>query len=336
MDNKGPKYQKKEERFQPTARREVEERPLQADHRPSSFRPHPRYPRLNAAEAPSERARKMRQAQIQTLKKAEKPQSVVLESSVPTVNRQAVRNFSRTLKRDVKTGRIPLLIALVIVIGLGYWLLTAPNFRVTNVKVTGSRYLDAQGVINFTGVNQQNVFLLSEDEIAKKIKEKPFVLDAKVSKALPNELRVEITERKTRLVWKVGSMNYMVDPDGVILESSTRLTDDASNLTIINSLDGSQLQAGKKVDPVAVASAEEILTKMNESGIKVASLDYSPTTGLIVVSAGPDGKPGAWKALFGTNAELEKKANLLKALLARNDLKWTFVDLRFTDKPAIS
>ncbi|NWJ44468.1 MAG: FtsQ-type POTRA domain-containing protein [Chloroflexi bacterium] len=267
-----------------------------------------------------------------TRKKKKKPERVKLTSTVLSGVRGS-RRFSDTLKADFKSGRIPLLVGLVLALGLVYWILTASNFKMTNIKVTGSKYLDAKAVIDTTGANQQNYFLLKEDDIAAKLRQKPYILDVKVTKALPNELRIEVIERKTGAVWKIGDMYYMVDPDGVILESSAQPRSDASTLPVINSLDTTQKKVGEKVEGVAVSSAAPILDRLQTEGIKITSLDYSPTTGLIVVG---NGKTGTWKALFGTDAELDKKINLLKALQARTDLKWSLADLRFTDKPVIS
>jgi hypothetical protein len=259
-------------------------------------------------------------------------------SSAPKTTRRtgSDRRWLETLKADFKSGRIPLILALLAVGVFIYWLLTAPNFKVTNIKVNGSRYLNSQGVIATTGVDQQNVFLLKEDEVAEKIKKMPFVLDAKVSKSLPNELKVDITERKIGAVWKAGSVYYLTSPDGVVLESAAALKDEQTSMVQINSLDSSPLKVGDRVDELAISSAPVIADRVKKAGISIASLDYSPTSGLIIVSAGPDGKPGPWRALFGTGAELDKKLNLLQVLLNRKDLKWNFVDLRFTDRPVFS
>jgi len=215
---------------------------------------------------------------------------------------------------------------------LGYWLLTAPNFRATNVQVMDGRFLNVKEAIAVTALDQQNIFLLDEEEAANKLRKLPYVLDVSLSKALPNEVIIEVTERHSKLNWRVGSVNYLVDQEGVVLESLIQLSADATKFAVIKSLDDKPLKVGDRVDPVAVRSAPLILKKLEENSIGITSLDYSPTSGLIAIGIK---EQGSRKILLGTDAELDKKMGILKSLLQDQNLKWTFADLRFTAKPAI-
>jgi hypothetical protein len=111
-----------------------------------------------------------------------------------------------------------------------------------------------------------------------------------------------------------------------------QLPDKDNNFTVIKSLDDKPLKIGDKVDPVAVRSAPAILQKLEEIKFGTTSLDYSPTSGLIAMGIK---EQGSRKVLLGTDAELDKKMSVLKSLMADQNLKWTFADLRFTAKPAI-
>jgi hypothetical protein len=283
-----------------------------------NFRPHPTYPKINVGEERKKprRVRKVRLASTGSV----------------AVGSRVSRGFGYGLLSDIKNGRIPSFLGLIAMLLLGYWLLTAPNFRVTNVVVKNGRFLDAKDVISATAVDQQNIFLLNEDEVANKLKKLPYVLEAQVSRSLPNNLTVEVKERASMLNWRVGSTNYLVDPDGVILESYVQLPGNAASYTVIRSLDDKQLRIGDKVDPVAVRSAPAMKKKLEEIGFGTTSLDYSPTNGLIAMGIK---EQGSRKIVLGTDAELDKKMGILKALMADQNLKWTFADLRFTAKPAI-
>lgn len=288
-----------------------------------TFNPHPTYPKLNMGYEEGKGRRKPRP----------RVRKVRLSSTAAIGAGSTVsRGFGHGLLGDIRNGRIPSFLGLVAMIFLGYWLLTAPNFRVTNVQVKNGRFLEAKDVVASTGVDQQNIFMLNESEIAGKIKKLPYVLDAEVVKALPNSLTVQVKERVSMLNWRVGSTNYLVDPDGVVLETMVQLPANAANYTAIKSLDDKPLKIGDKVDPVAVRSAPLIVKKLEEISFGTASLDYSPTNGLIAMGIK---EQGSRKIVLGTDAELDKKMSILKSLMADQSLKWTFADLRFTAKPAI-
>jgi cell division protein FtsQ len=233
---------------------------------------------------------------------------------------------------DIRNGRLPSFLGLVAMLLLGYWLLTAPDFRVTNVQVKGGRFLNLKDIVAMSALDQQNIFLLNEEDVAARIKNLPYVLEVHLTKALPNAVTVDVTERHSMLNWRMGSVNYLVDPEGVVLETMIQLSPDANNLTVIKSLDDKPLKVGERVDPVAVRSAPLILKKLEENKIGIVSLDYSPTSGLIAMGIK---EQGSRKILLGTDAELDKKMSILKTLLQDQTLKWTFADLRFTAKPVI-
>ncbi|MEI6046400.1 MAG: FtsQ-type POTRA domain-containing protein [Chloroflexota bacterium] len=288
-----------------------------------SFRPHPTYPKLNVG---AEEGRKKSRSRPVKARVSSPTKSKAGSGS--TVS----RGFGHGLMADIRNGRLPSFLGLVATLVLGYWLLTAPNFRATNVQVMDGRFLNVKEAIAVTALDQQNIFLLDEEEAANKLRKLPYVLDVSLSKALPNEVIIEVTERHSKLNWRVGSVNYLVDQEGVVLESLIQLSADATKFAVIKSLDDKPLKVGDRVDPVAVRSAPLILKKLEENSIGITSLDYSPTSGLIAIGIK---EQGSRKILLGTDAELDKKMGILKSLLQDQNLKWTFADLRFTAKPAI-
>lgn len=308
------------------------------------FRPHSRYPRLNANAGASEAepgSRVRRQARRRTVSTpgSDVPRPRIrLDSSVPAspgLGRMTRSTSSgKQLSIPSFAGRLPSLFALVALFGIAYWLLTSSTFHVSKIEVKGSRFLNSEEVVKLTGVDKSNIFLLNEDEVATKIRNLPYVLEAKVSKAIPDKLSVEVVERKSTLNWKIGSLSYLVDQDGVVLDSmlDKDVPADAQTFPVIQSLDERKLKLGDRVDAVAVRSAQTIQNELALAGIKIAAVQYSPANGLIVVSAPESGN---WKALLGTDAQLEKKISILKGLLADKNIKWSYADLRFVNKPAI-
>ncbi len=258
------------------------------------------------------------------------PRPTIRFASTGRTSSRVIRSVGYNVWTGLNLTRIVCGLALVGLLVLGYWLLTAPNFLISQVKLNGSHFLDVPGVIAQTGVDKTNVFLLDEKAVADKLKQLPYVLDAKVEKALPNQLNVQVVERQEAVNWKIGSTNYLVDKEGMVLEAVPTLPDEAAKFPVINSLDNRELKVGDKVDAVAVQSVQLLLPGLTQNGFELASLDYSPVNGLTAVS-----KDGKWQALFGTSDELDKKISILKGLLADSSVKWKFADLRWTSRPAV-
>ncbi len=290
----------------------------------SNFRPHPTYPKINVGSDEGEERKRRKAAPRRKIR--------MMSTASVGVGSRVSRGFGHGFLTDILNGRIPSFLGLVAMLIVGYWLLTAPDFKIENIEIKGGRFLTIRDVVAATTLDQQNVFLVNEDDVANRVKKLSYVLDVHVTKSLPNSVLVEVTERNSMLNWRVGSVNYLVDADGVVLESVIQLPATAANFTMIKSLDDKPLKIGDKVDPVAVRSAPRILTKLEAIGFGTTSLDYSPTSGIIAMGIK---EQGSRKVLLGTDAELDKKLSILKSLMADPNLKWTFADLRFTAKPAI-
>jgi hypothetical protein len=304
-------------------------------YKPSIFS-HPRYPRLNAGEPATRGAKKVRMERLEQAARKQKT-TVRLTPAVPNGS-SVLRGFGHSLLVDVKNGKIPLAIAFIVVLGLLYWLVTAPNFKVTQVNLKGNKYLDAKTVLSLTGVDQQNFFTLDENAVTQKLKTLTYISEVHVSKQFPNQITVDVSERTWKANWKIGNSFYMVDKDGVVLEAFTKLPDLAAALPVINSLDNKPLKVGEKVDSVAVISADPIYQKFSGAGYQIASLDYTPQGGLIAVTKPlvVNGKNQSYKVLLGSSADIDRKVAILKGIFATPNLNWNFADLRFTDKPSVS
>ncbi len=283
---------------------------------------HPSYPRLTFPVEPSRKRTHRR-----------KKGRSGFASTTPKINgSRVIRGARYSLMADILNGRLLSFVGLLGSLLLGSWLLTSPDFKVTQIEVKNGHFLDQNGVVEATGVDQQNVFLLNEGIVAEKLKKLSSVLEARVSKAFPNSLVVEVTERYSILNWQVGGTSYLIDREGIVLESYMELPPLETKLVVIRSLDEQLLNIGDRVDPVAVRSAPLVLKKLEEIGFGLESLEYTSSGGLIVRGIKDQ---GSRKIIFGTDAELAKKAGILKSLMADRALKWTFADLRFTVKPAI-
>ncbi len=168
----------------------------------NSFRPHQRYPRLNAnagkdeiAQSPRGRRPARRSAVALPARREATPRaSIRLDSAFETPatpprrtarpRSDARRARSQGLSISLNPARLVSLAAMLALLGLGYWFLNSPGFYISKVEVTGNRLLNSDEVIKITGVDKINVFGLNEEEVAAKIKTLPYILQARVKKAM--------------------------------------------------------------------------------------------------------------------------------------------------------
>lgn len=122
-------------------------------------------------------------------------------------------------------------LALLIIIGLGYFLFYSTFFQIQKIEISGTKNITPQEIENlareviekniFWVINQNNIFLLSKTRLEKNIRqgiENKFALDElKFTKKLPDNLKIEIKEKIPGLVWvTLDNDYYYVGLDGII------------------------------------------------------------------------------------------------------------------------
>ena len=117
---------------------------------PDTFQAYPRYPRL---EAVSDGETKPSRGRVKKgLKSSDN--SVLLGG----VSKSGKRSGGEVFGVRITGFRIGFLLTVLAVAFIIYWFLTASMFNLTNIKISGSKYLKTQEVIALTGVNQQTIF----------------------------------------------------------------------------------------------------------------------------------------------------------------------------------
>jgi cell division septal protein FtsQ len=146
-----------------------------------------------------------------------------------------------------------------------------------------------------------NLFGLSTEALAARVRTLPTVADAAVSVVLPDTLSVTLVERVPLLVWRVGSRDYLVDRDGALFaEIGKPAPGDAANLPRLDDrrANAAALTVGSRLEPVDLDAATRIGSlKPADVGSSAPSLSLSVTdqNGFVVRSAVKDG----WTAIFG-------------------------------------
>lgn len=154
---------------------------------------------------------------------------------------QTVRNQQRQTSRQFKTSReLPLFSKLKIktviflsVVGLGvlfYFFILSDYFVVKNIEISGNYKFDqnkAQDILRDDGnkrvilIKKANNLILSKKSLLKTFSARtPYVKEiVSMKKIWPDGLKIEIIERTPEFLLKSSGSYYLVDSDGLIVES---------------------------------------------------------------------------------------------------------------------
>jgi len=201
---------------------------------------------------------------------------------------------------------------------LALYLLTADEFSVREVIVSGNETISAEDIYRLSGLKETNIFLVRPAPMEAAIAQIPNIKGARVSCRLPDQVIIEVEERQVEIVWQVGDTLYSVDAEGAVF-LTTGGTDQA---LLIRDLDGHHLRPGEHIDPGLVEAAHKLRSLLPE----VKALDYSRPEGLSFTDE------RGWRVLLGTGEDLEYKIAVLRALfqeIERKGIKVELIDLRF-------
>ncbi len=241
------------------------------------------------------------------------------------VRPNATPRLWRGLLEWLRDGRlVGFLLALGSAAIMGY-LFLAPVFQVEAVEVQGNIVLPSEEAIKYSQAIGRNIFLLDDFEIADRLREIPYVKEARIERSLPSQVRLVIHERFPRVSWWTinAPERYLVDDTGLVLGPEPP---DMSDLIYVVDLSATPVAAKDHVDVEAVRTAQQVFSRLyNDLGVALYPFEYQPGRGITAVSA--DG----WRACFGTTAALESKIGNLVALL-QSGIQFSEVDLRMPDQ----
>ena len=144
-------------------------------------------------------------------RRAARGSASIRRSSVPA-HRRGIRRASAGLNR---TRSLALL--MIILSGLALYGANASTaFGYRRLVLVGASFTPESTIRGeLRAPADANLFRLSTDGMVERLRALPTVADASVEIALPDTLRVRITERRAVLVWQLGERRLLVDADGV-------------------------------------------------------------------------------------------------------------------------
>jgi cell division septal protein FtsQ len=257
--------------------------------------------------------------------------------SKPAATRPAIRRGSGRRTRRVRrasAGFTPvraaaLLVLLTALAGL-YGLVSSSAFAARRTEVTGAVWTPKGTILSELAIPPlQNLFTVDPRALAHRLDAIPAVESAAVTVALPDEIRVAVTERQALIVWRAGGQSYLVDDTGLLFAAlGAQPPAEAADLPVVDDERGvtPPLGVGSTLDPVTLDAALRL-------GSLTPSDLGSSATGLAIRVDDADGftvssVPAGWDAVFGfytptlrTTDLIPGQVRLLRSLLYGRESK---------------
>ena len=197
-----------------------------------------------------------------------------------------------------------------------YGLTSASAFAIRRIEVSPVTWTDEATVLRALAVYPGgNAFSLPTADLAERILQLPSVATASVSVALPDALRVEVTERVPVLAWRVGDSTFVVDRDGLVFAISPHnrpVGPDGRQLPIVidtRVLSRTVVGVGSWIDPIDLDAATRLASLVPaDVGSSAPSLvvRIDDADGWIVTP-----NPATWLAVFGPYSAILRTPDLI-------------------------
>ncbi len=225
-------------------------------------------------------------------------------------------------------------IALVIAAGWSATrlVLTTPALQVGHLTVRGNERLSTGEVLALVDeLRGQNILTVQIGEWRERVLSSPWVEDATIRRVLPSTLEITVRERRPMGIGRLGTVLYLVDPHGVIVDEYGPNYADL-DLPIIDGLSGPPPRSSGVIDGPRAEFAARVLSALSatpELAKRVSQLDVSDVHNAVVILDGDTALLRLGESDFV--ARLQQYLELAAALRARvNTID--YVDLRFDER----
>lgn len=184
-------------------------------------------------------------------------------------------------------------------------LLIAPEYRVIDPVVQGSGLLGETQIRSIAGIGGESIFTIDRAEAEARLLSHPEIAAVEVAVRWPNQVVIQVEERRPLAVWNDGGRTWWLGTDGVAFierGSWPGLVEVTSTEPVLEISDDPQRPA---IDP-------EILKGLDRLGAdlpKGAALHYDPEHGYGFED------PRGWSAYFGSYGDMASKVVVYQAIV---------------------
>ena len=170
------------------------------------------------------------------------------------------------------------------------------EFRIDSIAIDGAYYMSPSRIRSIAGLSGKQNFQVDPAEIERNLETHPEILSADVSLRWPNQVAIEVEERRPVLEWNDAGKSWLISQDGIAyLRRSS-----PPELNRVHSLE-EVLKIGDPLspvlDPVMIQTALELKAIIGDG----RDLLYDKEHGL-----GFQDTYG-WMAYFGTDGDMNTK-----------------------------
>jgi cell division septal protein FtsQ len=144
-----------------------------------------------------------------------------------------------------------LVLLATLMLELVFYLVVAPNLRVSRVEILGAKPVDDAALLKLLGLrDREYYFSFSEAELQDRLGRLPWVKSSHVDKVFPDGLQIHLTPRQALVLSLAGSAVMAVDEDGVVFD--VRSNANGWDLPIVSGLTFASTEPGSRVPEVLV------------------------------------------------------------------------------------
>ena len=187
-------------------------------------------------------------------------QEEVYETAPPGPQRKPRKKPRVKKKRRKKYYLLRFLILILLCVAV-YFTMHSAAFTVKNVELAKNDRFSVDLVKQITGIKPGlNMFEIDLKECEKALEERPYVIEAKVSRKLPDTINVSLDVRTPVAVVKKNGEFIMLDRDGYVLEKRKKLP----HYTFFDGITVSEAKVGQVVKVKEEEKYEQYMALLDE------------------------------------------------------------------------
>ena len=149
-------------------------------------------------------------------------------------------------KKRKKRKRIIKILGFIIILGcITAFALCSPLFNIKEIEVVNNNLVASDTIVSLSEIQvSQNIFRFITGQAENKIKEYPYIENAKIERVLPNKIRINVQEREPKFAIPVVGTYAYISSQGYILE----IVDNYKKLPVINGIatNEEEIKIGKR------------------------------------------------------------------------------------------
>lgn len=241
-------------------------------------------------------------------------------------------DIQKRIKR--RKRRFKAILFLVILSILIVFLLTTPVFKVKNIIVEGNKTVQANRIIQLSGINVgDNILRMNMTGIKENIMTNPYIETCDISRSLLGDVYITVSERSNAGIIMFNDKFITIDRNGVVIEELDNI--DGLSLPFISGLKIKSAVLGKTIELMDHRQLDTIkiifdsITSNDLSGI-IYEVDVKNLISIVIKTI--NGVTIKMGSIDDFRNKLNIASNIIEKDIAKKGLKGT-LDMSFNGNP---